>query len=187
MSDLRQHAYELSIPSRNETITIQSINTNSLFKPTELMGVVSQHGRIKIHAVVDLHTDDSEELFLVVGTGNRIPGEYADRLFRLGTVLINDDRHGYTVYWIKHKEESISETIVIKLVLSSSIDAIDAAELANTIKNGDFIVSAKEDVSCDGLFINVTIALSDWEDHENRGVILSFLHDSPYVSGVSIR
>jgi hypothetical protein len=97
MSHLKQFAFAIE-NFTNQQVSHVSIDTHPFQLPAELLGVVNQNGQVKIHGIVDVNQPKTVEEFLVVGTGGTIPPELLERLYRVGTVLLSDNRYGYHVY-----------------------------------------------------------------------------------------
>lgn len=99
MSHLKQFSFAVE-NFTNQQVSHISIETHPLQLPTEILGVVNQNGQVKIHGIVDVNQAKTIEEFLIVGTGGTVPSELLQRLYRVGTVLLSDNRFGYHVYYV---------------------------------------------------------------------------------------
>jgi hypothetical protein len=99
MSHLKQFSFVIENFTKQQ-VSHLSIDTHPFQLPAELLGVVNQNGEVKIHGIVDVNQPKTIEEFLIVGTGGTVPSELLARLYRVGTVLLSDNRFGYHVYHV---------------------------------------------------------------------------------------
>lgn len=182
MSHLKQFAFPIE-NFTNQPVSHISIDTHPFQLPAELLGVVNQNGQVKIHGIVDVNQPKTVEEFLVVGTGGTIPPELLQRLYRVGTVLLSDNRYGYHVYHLGERRgiptagSDLGITPKFKLVVTLN----DAAET-----DDDDVVSLIEHLSafCDRHPGLVRLHLEKSEDGiiELFGFNDEFRHDQEFLN-----
>jgi hypothetical protein len=104
MSRYQQQSWEFKVPRDGQT-TVITFSSGDLYKPKEFMHVLNKHGKIKIHALVDGHTEETVKKVLIVGTGGYIDEEIIDQLLHIGSVTFSDGQFGYHFYLISEAVE----------------------------------------------------------------------------------
>lgn len=129
MSSFKQYSFQLQSP-KDGVARVVSIKSHPFHRGSELVNVVNQGGKIKIHAVVDEDKPKEKIEFLVAGTGSDIPENLANRIHKIGTVLISDGQFGYHFYMIQGDYNHLSSNN-----LTVKITCIDSMQSIDTIKN----------------------------------------------------
>lgn len=99
MSRYQQQSWEFNIP-RDGLSTVVQFPSGDLYKPKEFMNVLNKHGKIKIHALVDKHTETTLKQVLIVGTGGHVEEDIVEQLMHIGSVTFGDGQYGYHFYLI---------------------------------------------------------------------------------------
>ncbi|MEG0869630.1 MAG: hypothetical protein RSG77_21695 [Hafnia sp.] len=130
MSRYQQQRFEFMAPRNGGIITFSA---GTLVKPREFMGVVNQHAKLKIHAVVDTSGELVEHQVLVVGTGHSIDESLIDKLIKIGTLNFADGQYGYHFYLI-HEEPEVCEYYKdVLIVFKGGLDPDDVEDLSSDI------------------------------------------------------
>jgi hypothetical protein len=79
---------------------VQVVKSAPFVRPEEFLSVVNQNGKIKLHALADDSKDIVDYTIFVVGTGQSIPVEHVDALYKIGSVLVNENQYGYHLYYL---------------------------------------------------------------------------------------
>lgn len=79
---------------------VQVVQSAPFVRPEEFLSVVNQNGKIKLHGLVDDSQDVMDHTILVVGTGKSVPVEHVDALYKIGSVLVNENQYGYHLYYL---------------------------------------------------------------------------------------
>lgn len=108
MPKYMQYAYSPNRP-KDGCPKVFNLKMKPIYRP-ELMSVVNQGGKIKIHAVVDDAKAMVKTQFLVVGTGNHIPEDLVDRISKIGQVIIDDGQFGYHYYLVTPADHEKADT-----------------------------------------------------------------------------
>lgn len=94
---MRQFSYTLQTPT-NEA-ALHRFKAHPFLRPDEFLSVVAQDNGIKLHALVDENKPQVSYEILIVGTGQAIDDSLIERLYKVGSVLL-DDQYGYHVYYL---------------------------------------------------------------------------------------
>lgn len=98
---IKQFSHILPLESHQfGAFSLVEIMAHPFCHPTELLSVVNQGGKIKLHAAEDINGEKRPYQFAIVGTGSTIPVEIIDRLYKVGQLILNDGAHGYAVYLV---------------------------------------------------------------------------------------
>jgi hypothetical protein len=95
---MRQLSFVLDVSANCPMVQI--VQSAPFVRPEEFLSVVNQSGKVKLHALVDDSQDDAEHTILVVGTGHSVPVEHVDALYKIGSILVNENQYGYHLYYL---------------------------------------------------------------------------------------
>lgn len=106
MARFTQHAHTIPVPKKGEKSRIHRIKTGPFHRNHELLDLVNQGGKIKLHALVDSELPVGTVDILVVGTGCEIDEDLVDRIEKIGSLILNDGQFGYHYYLLSPAEGS---------------------------------------------------------------------------------
>lgn len=139
MSRYQQQSWEFHVPRDGQNKVI-SFSSGDLVKPKEFMHVVNKHGKIKIHALVDTHSAETEKQVVIVGTGNYVGEEIINKLVHIGSLTFSDGQYGYHFYLISDEPETQDDFYKqIKVEFHDSTDQDDFEAMRAEILS--FVVS----------------------------------------------
>lgn len=132
MGQFSQHAYTIPTPKKGEKAKIHRIKAGALHRGHELLDIVNQGGKIKLHALVDNNLPSGTIEILVVGTGNDIDDSLVNRIQKITSLVINDGQFGYHYYLVTpteggergHSLLEVTITYDIRKGLPSDLEAI---------------------------------------------------------------
>lgn len=136
MPTFKQHSYLIPVPKKGEKPKIHRIKSAPFHRGHELLGLVNQGGKIKLHALVDVDLPEDYEEILVVGTNNQVDEDLVERIQKIGSLILNDGQYGYHYYHVSKPEFSglaPSGESMIKISLTLDETKGDAAMLEDGI------------------------------------------------------
>lgn len=133
MGQFTQHALIIPVPKKGEKCKVHRIKTHPLHRNHELLSVVNQSGKIKVHALVDLEMPPSTVDILVVGTNCEISEDLVDRIHKIGSLVLNDGQFGYHYYLVSPNEGSGSGKDELVVSLKYDDRKVTASDLEDII------------------------------------------------------
>lgn len=133
MSTFKQHAYVIPTPKKGEKTKLHRIKSGPFHRDHELLDLVNQGGKIKLHALVDEELPVGTVEVLVVGTGNEVPDDLIDRIQKIGSLLINDGQFGYHYYLVSPAEGEAFGGNEVLITIKFDDRKGDASDLEDTI------------------------------------------------------
>ncbi|MDU8351397.1 hypothetical protein RYA05_05800 [Pseudomonas syringae pv. actinidiae] len=187
------YSFPLPYPESNAAV-VHRVRTHPFVRTGALLSVKNQHGGLKLYGVVDKHLEMVEELILVVGTGQEVPSQLIDRLVMIDSVLLCDNKFGYSVYYVAPEIVTCEfngaplKTVVINVnyddpdiedffsVIQSFADRSKSAVSVN-------VEAAKEYLET----LTIKIFKSGFEKSDEYKEFLSFIHGSDLVESLKFR
>jgi hypothetical protein len=186
-----QYAYSPNRP-KDGCYKVFSLKMKPIHRP-ELMSVVNQGGKIKIHAVVDDAKAMIKTQFMVVGTGNAIPEDLVDRITKIGQVILDDGQFGYHFYLVgpvDHERADIdaSEPIHIKAqwLLGMPVDTPAVEEMIKATRLNQHLSLVDIEYQFDNSVI-VNLPNGKVRDTQAFKDLMAFFYDHVDVDSVGIK
>lgn len=133
MGQFTQHAYNIPVPKKGEKSKIHRIKTQPFHRGHELLSLVNQGGKIKLHALVDADLPPCTTDILVVGTGCEIDEDLVNRIHKIDSLVLNDGQFGYHYYLVSPAEGSGFGQDELSVTLKYDDRKVSASDLEDTI------------------------------------------------------
>lgn len=133
MGRFTHHAYAIPVPKKGEKSRVHRIKTAPFHRGHELLDLVNQGGKIKLHALVDNELPVGSVDILVVGTGCDVDDNLVDRIQKIGSLLLNDGQFGYHYYLVSPAEGSRFEEDELVVTINYDDRKGSAGDLEATI------------------------------------------------------
>lgn len=185
MARFTQHAYNIPVPKKGEKSKVHRIKTNPIHRDHELLSLVNQGGKIKLHALVDADLPPCSTEILVVGTGCEIDESLVNRIRKIGSLLLNDGQYGYHYYLVSPTEGAGETELSITLryddskVASSDIEDVVTPYLAS-LRQYNPSLSFEGDDAVVLTFVHASVRQS-----HDYAAMMSELYRSDLIKGVS--
>lgn len=188
-----QYSFNLPYPENTDAV-VHRLKTHPFVRTGALLSVKNQHGHLKLYGVVDKTLEEVEELILVVGTGKEVPSYLIDRLVMVDSVLLSDEKFGYSVYYVTPEGAAVEfdgqpiKTVEISVNYDDSdIDGFFSAVQSFADRSRKYVSvnveAAKEDVET----LTIKIFKAGFDKSQAYKEFLSFIHESDVVESLSFK